>query len=79
MSRNTSVIPFRQPDAVDDARSGRARGRRWSNAGASCRLLKLTPSSPCGIKERTTKLYRRRGRLSFGGKASFACPLILDL
>ena len=35
MSRNTSVIPFRQPDAVDDARSGRARGRRWSNADAS--------------------------------------------
>ena len=35
MSRNTSVIPFRQPDAVDDALSGRARGRRWSNAGAS--------------------------------------------
>jgi hypothetical protein len=47
--------------------------------GRKRRLLKLTPSSPCGIKERTTKLYRRRGRLSFGGKASFACPLILDL
>jgi hypothetical protein len=35
MSRNTSVILFRQPDALDDARSGRARGRRLSNAGAS--------------------------------------------
>ena len=35
MSRNTNVIPFRQPDAVDDALSERARGRHPSNAGAS--------------------------------------------
>jgi hypothetical protein len=35
MSRNTNNIPFRQPDAVDDALSERARGRHPSNAGAS--------------------------------------------
>ena len=79
MSRNTSVIPSvslmlsTMPGAGVHAEGG-GRTRAQASVAEADAI-----SSPCGIKERTTKLYRRRGRLSFGGKASFACPLILDL